>query len=121
MEVKTKYRRKIVRLDKVFYWNVRLDDDTGRMKLHIISEDKRFVVSYEVGQANKWNKKPFIVVMGKEFEGLSNPYTGYRRLLTPVWEDERITPQLVGKIIDWCYSPEKEIISVNWKGELLNS
>ncbi|WP_187118678.1 hypothetical protein [Risungbinella massiliensis] len=57
--------------------------------------------------------------MGKEFEGLSNKHIGYKRVLTPIWEDAWITPRLVGKIIDWCYLSKKEITMVDWKGELL--
>ncbi|EPY09231.1 hypothetical protein PAALTS15_00020 [Paenibacillus alvei TS-15] len=120
MGVNTKYRRKIVRLNKVFYWYVTPDfEDEGNIKLHILSEDKKFIVAYEVGQNSRPNKNPFIVIMGKEFVGLNNEYTGYRRALTPLWEDDLITPGLVGKIIDWCYSTEKELTLVDWQGELL--
>lgn len=35
----------------------------------------------------------------------------------PLWEDQFATPRLVKKIIDWCYSSEKEIIVVDWQGK----
>lgn len=119
MAVSRKLRRKIVRLDRVFYWYVAPDyDDAGVHKLHILSEDKKFIVAYELDQADKPNWRPMLVVMGKEFEGLSGDYTGYRRVLTPIWQDKLITPKRVGEIIDWCYSKEKELILVNWMGEI---
>lgn len=120
MGVKRKYKRKFIHMNKLFYWYVNPFDDEGKINLYILSEDKKFIVAYEIGQASKQNSKPFIVIMGKEFEGLSNDYTGYRRVLTPVWEDRLITPRLVGKIIDWCYSPKNEITLANWLGEPLN-
>lgn len=119
MGVATKGRRKITRFDRRFFWDVFFDEYVPGEVLRIVSEDKKFIISYEVGQANKQNNNPFLVVMGKEFVGLSNRYSGYRRVLTPNWEDEYITPGLVRKIIDWCYSPKNEVVLVNWHGELL--
>ncbi|WP_040948945.1 hypothetical protein [Gorillibacterium massiliense] len=120
MGVNTKYRRKMVRHNSVFYWYVTPDyEDAGIVKLHILSEDKKFIVTYELGQVSRLKKKPFIVIMGIEFEGLNSDYLGYRRVLTPLWKDDIITPGLVGMIIDWCYSTEKDITLVNWQGEPL--
>lgn len=50
---KKKYKRKIVRSNRLFYWYVEPDiDDEGIIKLHIVSEDKKLIVTYEVGQQN---------------------------------------------------------------------
>jgi hypothetical protein len=116
-----KSKRKIVRQGKVFYWYVNSDyDDEGRIKAHILSEDKKFIVAYEIGQVSKHKKSPFLVVMGKEFVGFSGDRMGYIRVQTPpIWDDLSATPSFVGKIIDWCYSEKKEIVLVNWKGELI--
>lgn len=117
---KKKYKRKIVRFNRLFYWYVEPDiDDEGIIKLHIVSEDKRLIVTYEVGQHSIKNKIPFIVIIGEEFEGWTLEYIGYRRVLTPKWSDEIITPKLIGEIIDWCLLKDKEINIVNWKGEIL--
>lgn len=117
---KKKYKRKIVRSNRLFYWYVEPDiDDEGIIKLHIVSEDKKLIVTYEVGQHSIKNKPPFIVIIGEEFEGWTLEYIGYRRVLTPQWSDEIITPKLIGEIIDWCLLKDKEINIVNWKGEIL--
>lgn len=53
MGVRKKYKRKIVRSNRLFYWYVEPDiDDEGIIKLHIVSEDKKLIVTYEVGQQN---------------------------------------------------------------------
>jgi len=120
MGVRSKYKRKIIRKDRLYYWYVDPDyDDEGKIKLHIVSEDKKLIVTYEVGQCSIKSKDPFIVIIGEEFEGWTNKYTGYRRVLTPKWKDDIITPQLVGEIIDWCLLKDKHIRIVNWNGEII--
>ncbi|MCU6792616.1 hypothetical protein OB236_10840 [Paenibacillus sp. WQ 127069] len=116
-----KYKRKIVRQGKFFYWYVKSDyDDEGKIKVYILSEDKKFIVAYEIGQVIKQQKKsPFLVVMGKEFVGFVGDRKDIRVQTPPIWDDLSATPSLVGKIIDWCYSEKKEIVLVNWKGELI--
>ncbi|MEK3917240.1 hypothetical protein [Paenibacillus sp. FSL H7-0331] len=116
-----KFKRKIVRQGKVFYWYVKSDyDDEGKIKVYILSEDKKFIVAYEIGQVIKQQKKsPFLVVMGKEFVGFVGDHMDIRVQTPPIWDDLSATPSLVGNIIDWCYSEKKEIVLVNWKGELI--
>ncbi|MBU5353872.1 hypothetical protein ACN9MH_07640 [Paenibacillus silvae] len=121
MGVQKKYKRKIVRANRLFYWYVKPDfDDEGVMKLHIVSEDKKFIVSYEIGQCSRGQQaSPILVILGKEFEGWTEDYIGHRRVLTPSWNDEIVTPGLIGQIMDWCLSKDKKIRSVNWKGEMM--
>lgn len=70
--VNTRGKRKLVHSEKSYFWYVKEDDeDFGRIKLFIVSEDKKFIVSYEVGQS-KQERIPFIVVMGLAFGGLEN-------------------------------------------------
>lgn len=59
------------------------------------------------------------MIIGEEFEGWTREYIGYRRVLTPKWHDEIITPKLIGEIIDWCLLKDKEITIVNWYGEII--
>jgi len=120
MGVRTKFKRKIIRSNRLFYWYVEPDfDDAGIIKLHIVSENKQLLVTYEVGQFSVKNKTPFIVIIGEEFEGWTKEDIGYRRVLTPKWSDEIITPKLIGEIIDWCLLKDKEITIVNWNGEII--
>ena len=71
MGVQKKYKRKIIRANRLFYWYVKQDfDDEGVMKLHIVSEDKKFIVSYETGQRSRGQQaSPILVISGKKFEG----------------------------------------------------
>ncbi|WP_226383694.1 hypothetical protein [Paenibacillus massiliensis] len=94
-------------------------DDEGIIKLHIVSENKKLLVTYEVGQYSIKNKTPIIVIIGEEFVGCEKDYIGWRRVLAPTWNDEIITPKLIGEIIDWCLLEDKEIQIVNWEGEII--
>lgn len=121
MGVSKKNKRKLIYNKKVFYWRVQQDDeDFGYNNLLIVSEDKRFVVSYRVCQS-KQQRDPFIVIQGSEFEGLKASEKGWKRVLTPKWEDEIITPGLVKKIIEWCLSQKNELIYVDWQGNFIQS
>jgi len=119
MGVRKKYKRKIIRSNRLFFWYVEPDiDDEGIIKLHIVSDNKKFLITYEVGQHSIKNKTPLIVIIGEEFEGWTEEYIGYRRVLPPKWNDGIVTPKLIGEIIDWCLLEGKEIKIVNWKGEI---
>ncbi|RAV18758.1 hypothetical protein DQG23_23775 [Paenibacillus contaminans] len=120
MAVSKQYKRKFVYQDIVFYWYVNPDyDDEGKINVHILSNDKKFIVAYEIGQASIHKKNPFLVVMGNEFIGYSEKRTGYFRVRTPIWHDAVATPSFVKTIIEWCFSDKKEIVLVNWMGELV--
>ncbi|WP_347380728.1 hypothetical protein [Paenibacillus pabuli] len=72
MGVNTKGKRKIVHGGRSYYWYDKEDDeDYGRIKLFIVTDDKKFIVSYEVDQSQK-ERIPFIVIIGIEFAGLEN-------------------------------------------------
>lgn len=138
MAVLKKRRRKIVRNGKVFWWCVKPNDDTycrllfaietglmtesGNTLLSIVSDDKNFIVSYQLNQndAGSKIKYPFIITEGKEFKGLNKLGHGLERFIVPKWEDTPVTPFLVAQIIDWCFTVE-DVIAVNWKGEILKS
>jgi len=113
MGVSKKGKRKIICLNRDFYWYVTLDwEDAGQVKLHIISEDKQFIAAYNVGQSSQPDSAPFIVIQGKQFEGIVMENGCYKRILTPVWEDDTvITPDIVARIIVWCFSV-KEVVTL---------
>jgi hypothetical protein len=118
LAVSKKYKRKLIRHDKVFYWYVKADyDDAGKINVHVLSEDKNFIVAYELGQVSEQKKIPFIVVVGKESLGYKGERTGWIRVQTPIWDDLSATPSFVGTIIDWCSSEKEKIVLVDWKGE----
>ncbi|WP_235218343.1 hypothetical protein [Paenibacillus sp. FSL R7-269] len=117
--VNSKGKRKLEHSGRTYYWNVQLDpEDYGQTNLNIVSEDKKLVLSYNLGQANK-NVRPFIVVKGLEFEGLDNYYRqGWVRVLTPYWDDNIITPGLVKTIIEWCLLKKDLLELIDWRGEI---
>jgi len=117
MGVSKKGRRKIVRNDRIFYWCVKPDyDSEALLHLSIVSDDKKFVVSYHLNQIAHEN--PFIVVMGKEFKGLKNLGHCWERFMVPEWESEAVTPFLVSEIIDWCFTLG-EVTPVDCNGNIL--
>lgn len=118
--VNKKGRRKFVHGEKNYFWYVKEDDeDYGRIKLFIVSEDKKFNVSYEAGQSKR-DQMPFIVVIGLEFGGLENGgRNGWVRIQTPSWDDDVITPGLVKIIIEWSLMDKENLILVDWAGNVL--
>lgn len=120
MGVNTKGKRKFVHGEKSYFWYVKEDDeDYGRIKLFIVSEDKKFNVSYEVGQSKK-DRIPFIVIIGLEFGGLeSGGRSGWVRIQTPLWGDDVITPGLVKTILEWSLMDKEKLIFVDWEGNVL--
>jgi hypothetical protein len=124
MGISKKGLRKIIRNNREFYWCVKYDnDDDDRLYLVIKSDDKKFIVSYMLGQKDKNRAfspiNPFIIVKGKEFKGLSNLGGYWERFLVPEWENEIVTPSLVAEIIDWSLK-EESIICVNYQGDILS-
>ncbi|MDO3411248.1 hypothetical protein QWJ34_15895 [Saccharibacillus sp. CPCC 101409] len=110
MSVRSKGKRKIVRNGRLFYWKVGEDlEDEGRIKLRLISDDRRLVVTYEVGQSASGLARPMMVIEGKEFAGLEDREDVRCVVRTPVWDDAIITPGLVGTIIDWCAAPKESV------------
>jgi len=122
MGVAKKGRRKIVRNGRVFYWSVRWDDVYMDFSpnLSIVSEDKKFIVSYPLWR-NQMNVPPehiFIINIGKEFKGLDNLGHIWERFVVPDWENEIVTPSLIGKVIDWCFTVE-DVVAVDCSGNIL--
>ncbi|MFB9326187.1 hypothetical protein ACFFSY_09710 [Paenibacillus aurantiacus] len=118
--VNTKGKRKIVHCEKSYFWYVKEDDeDYGRIKIFIVSDDKKFIVSYEVGQS-KQERIPFVVVMGLEFGGLKNGgRSSWVRVQTPLWDDDVITPGLVKTIIEWSLMGKDSLVFVDWNGNVI--
>lgn len=119
MGVNSKGKRKLEHGGRTYYWNVKLDpEDYRQINLSIVSEDKKLVLSYHVGQTNN-DARPYIVVKGIELGGLENCYRqGWVRVLTPYWDDNIITPGLVKTIIEWCLLQKELLELVDWKGNI---
>lgn len=107
MGVAKKGRRKIVRNGRTYYWRVGMDcHEDDRFYLSIVSEDKHFIVSYMLKQKNQTLPfsplHPLIIVKGRQFKERTDVGGCWKRFLVPAWDDQVVTPRLVGEIIDWC-------------------
>jgi hypothetical protein len=113
MGVRKTNRRKLVIDDRLFVWYAAEDSDGPGLILHVISDDKRFIVRYHVAQSGT----SFLIVLGPEFGGVTNTGGCWRRFECPKWEDgDAITPSCVRRLIDWCLLPNKEVVEVDWRG-----
>jgi hypothetical protein len=66
MSVAKKQRRKLMRDDREFIWWVALDHDSNDMILHIVSDDKKFIAHYILGQQDQ---ERLVIILGPEFSG----------------------------------------------------
>ena len=117
MSVSKKNKRKIVVSGRAYYWYV-VDEPVNVYTtaanpdghtVFIISDDKAFAVNYVIDS-------DFIAVTGKEFPG--RPYKGRTwRLRCPVFTKDICTPKTIEEIIMWCFSENKELVSVDWQGK----
>ncbi|MFP2960837.1 hypothetical protein ACLEPN_24235 [Myxococcus sp. 1LA] len=114
MAVLTKGRRKLHREDRLFVWWVAPSNDGPEDLLHVISDDKRFHVTYALGQPSK---EAFLAVLGREFPGLPDAGGCWIRVRTPDWDSTAVGPGFVRRLIDWALTPDKPLLRVNWRGE----
>ena len=108
--VRTKGRRKIAVQGRRYVWYVLSGDcdrdywervssnDWGTPFLHIISEDKRLILTIPLNAPT-----PYAVSKGREFQG--KPTSGcWERYIMPFELPESITPRFVAEIIEWAVS-----------------
>lgn len=114
MAITAKHRRKIVIAGRIYAWYVWHDDDSSDQVLSILSEDKRFIVKFHLGQPND---RAFLIVLGPEFEGVENTGRTWRRFRCPQWDDKTaITPATVRRIVEWSLSPKSSLTEVDCYG-----
>ena len=125
MGVAKKGKRTITVHDRVFLWYVGEDLDdfpptigqNDLWALNILSEDKKFIVRYHIGQVDESTRH--ITVLGTEFSGAKHNGK-WRRFKCPAWcQEGSAQPRDVRKIIEWCLSPDKSLIEVDYKGRPL--
>jgi hypothetical protein len=118
MAIRKKHRRKLTLNNRQFVWYVSDDYDSADMVLHVVSEDKKFIVNYHLEQPDSHR---FLIVLGKEFPGFSDAGGRWIRVKCPKWEvDSIVTPSAVRHLIEWCLFEERELVRVNWKGEIID-
>ena len=116
MAISAKRRNKITVNQRQYVWYVKLCDDNNGHTLHVISEDKRFIVQYDFVNPSG---RHFITVMGKEFNSLApSPYR--RRFRCPQWDiDGVITPARVRELIEWSARNGTTLIEVDYHGHVV--
>lgn len=124
MGVRKKGRRKLNYNGRLFIWYFKeeewylVENEEGLFAyeplLHIISEDKKFIVTYRINQIK--SECPYITSKGSEFSGTNNSLGCRQRLRTPNWNYEFITPKIVREIIEWCLNPKENLVFVDYFG-----
>ena len=120
MGIRTKGRAKLVLDGRRYLWWVRPDDDSAGLLLFVCSEDKRFALTYTVGQSRE--ASPFVVVKGREFPGVPDAGRCWVRVRCPRWQDDaRITPGFVRRLIEWPRHNAPAVVRVDWRGEVIET
>src|SRR6266508_2135248 len=108
MGVAKKGRRKITVNGRSFVWFITDRQEVGFYRLpecrvlllfllvHILSEDKKFNVTYALGQENLPEPSlPHLFVLGHEFPGLSKPG---KTIATPRWNDSTPSNRFIRQV-----------------------
>ena len=121
MGVSKKGKRKLVHRNVEYYWYMKITDDWmyayNKPQLHIVSEDKKLLISY---QPKQQNENPFLLLKGENIPGVTEPLRSWRRVKVPEWKDDEITPGFVSALLDWCYDETKQVVLVDYLGRLEN-
>ena len=85
------------------YWERVSSNDWGTPFLHIISEDKRLILTIPLNAPT-----PYAVSKGRKFQG--KPTSGcWERYTLPFDIPESITPRFVSEVIEWAVSGDGAI------------
>ena len=118
MAVSRKNRRKIVVGGRAYLWWLRDTDpeynSASTTALMVVSADGRFGVRFFLGQPPN---QRFLIVLGPEFEGLPDAGGPWVRVRCPEWQTRpEVTPVVVRRLIEWCTSPDRKLVRVNYLG-----
>ena len=116
MPATTKHRRKLTLGSRDFYWWVVLHDDLCKPEVCIVSADKKLVVRYVLDASHS-----FVRVFGVSLYGEPETATTERFYACPRLDAGIASPRTARKIIEWCLSTNRELISVGWNGYSLSS
>jgi hypothetical protein len=119
MAVSKKGRRKIIVDGRRYVWWVCDMDpeyNSSTTALTIVSADGRFAVRFFLGQSPE---RRFLIVLGREFPGLPDAGGAWIRVRCPEWQAEfDVKPSDIRRLIEWCMSPDRELVRVNYRGYL---
>ncbi len=110
MSVAKKGRRKITYDNQEYVWYVSQDDESDYYILHIISEDKRLILSVPLQVTTLYVISKGNIFQGKKTNGRWNRY------LFPFAVPDVITPKSVAMIISWA-TKGSNAVKVEWDGK----
>ncbi len=118
MAVSGKNRRKIVVGDRAYLWWVRDTDpeynSPSTTALMVVSADGKFGVRFFLGQPPD---RRFLIVLGPDFGGLPDAGGPWVRVRCPEFlTGSEVAPAVVRRLIEWCTSPDRELVRVNYLG-----
>ena len=102
MGVSKKGRRRIQYKDQTFVWWVSEDDDDfGTVRLKVVSDDKKILLSYRVGEGDYYVRSEGHLFQGKKRSGCWELYE-YPLKEPPIV----VTPRFVRELIAWAVDGE---------------
>ncbi|GLC82318.1 hypothetical protein [Lacrimispora brassicae] len=110
MAVRTLKGRKIICDGVNYVWYVKEDDDFPCYVLHVISEDKKLILSHPLDR-----KVSYVISKGEFFQNYDSDGC-WARYLYPVPSAGTVTPKLVSEIIKWAIY-EKNAVRIQWDGK----
>lgn len=114
MGARKKGRQKLDVEGRKFLWYVKQDDNSAAYVLHVLSDDKRFIVQYELNQPASFR---YLTVLGKEFGRVSGTGNFWRRFQCPAWENNgAITSSSARRLIDWSQQSDVRTVEVDSAG-----
>jgi hypothetical protein len=118
MGVATKYRRKLIVDGRSYIWYVKEDDDSPASVLYVLSDDKKFIVQFHLGQPDQTRH---LTVLGRDFKRVTVTGGCWRRFRCPEWSSENgaVTPNNVRSLIEWCQSTSDAITEVDCYGRAI--
>src|SRR5262245_44999593 len=115
MAVLKKGRRRVIVDNRIFLWWIQEDRDCLQHVLHVLSEDKQFLVQYYLGYREE---SSHLIVIGKDFGGLLDKGNPRHRFRCPKWDASgAITPGSVRSLIQWSLSINEARIEVDRYGK----
>jgi hypothetical protein len=99
------------------WWLYEEWEEPGPVTLAVSSADKRLLVRYQINQPDDGR---YLSVVGREFAGLPERWSGWTRVKCPVLvRRDAVKPRDVRRLIEWCLHPKSELIQVDWSGREL--
>jgi hypothetical protein len=117
MAISARSRRRIeVDEGSYLWWVAEHEDACGTPVLTVVSEDKHFLVKYQLLQSDDVRH---VVVLGRDFRKRTDCGGRWRRFRCPAFGTlETVTPKGVAALVRWCKEGSDALVEVDWRGKL---